>query len=160
MTRSTFGLPEVMTSSIRMRIPWPPTRPSSPDAPRYWPYPTTEGQSQTRPNPRLTPRAAAQSTKGDSSANMSYCGLCPTASVTQRTRSPAHPNDPQQPLERAELTVERAQGCAPRSPTQITALGNLPSAVIREPVTSGVGHDVLSGIVRPLGLAFLLLEVR
>ena len=47
-----------------------------------------------------------------------------------------------------------------RSPTQITALGNLPNAVIREPVTSSVGHDVLSGIVRPLGLAFLLLDVR
>ena len=50
--------------------------------------------------------------------------------------------------------------CASRkSQTQITALGNLPNAVIREPVTSSVGHDVLSGIVRPLRLAFLLLEV-
>ena len=69
-------------------------------------------------------------------------------------------NDPQQPLERAELTVERAKIARQRrSQTQITALGILPNAVIREPVTSSVGHDVLSGIVRPLRLAFLLLEV-
>ena len=39
--------------------------------------------------------------------------------------------DPQQPLERAELTVVRAQDCASKkSQTQITALGNLPNAVI------------------------------
>jgi hypothetical protein len=44
--------------------------------------------------------------------------------------------------------------------TQITALGNLPNAVIPEPVTSSVGQDVLSGIVGPLRLAFLLLDVR
>ena len=49
---------------------------------------------------------------------------------------------------------------AKRSQTEITALGNLPNAVIREPVTSSVGQDVLSGIVRPLRLAFLLLDVR
>jgi hypothetical protein len=30
----------------------------------------------------------------------------------------------------------------------------LPNAVIREPVTSSVGHDVFSGIVRPLRLTF------
>ena len=52
--------------------------------------------------------------------------------------------DPQQPLERAELTVERARVARQRrSQTQITALGNLPNAVIGEPVTSMAGHDVL-----------------
>jgi hypothetical protein len=45
------------------------------------------------------------------------------------------------------------------SQTEITALGNLPNAVIREPVTSSVGHGVFSGIVGPLRLAFLLLDV-
>jgi hypothetical protein len=48
--------------------------------------------------------------------------------------------------------------CAKESQTHITALGDLPSAVIGEPVTSSVGHDVFSGIVGPLRLAFLLLE--
>jgi len=38
------------------------------------------------------------------------------------------------PLERAELTVERAKICAPKRPqTQITALGIAPNAVIGEP---------------------------
>jgi len=49
---------------------------------------------------------------------------------------------------------------AKRSQTEITALGNLSNAVIGEPVTSCVGQEVFSGIVRPLGLAFLLLDVR
>jgi hypothetical protein len=69
--------------------------------------------------------------------------------------------DPQQPS-RTRRTHRRAcPDCAPKkSQTQITALGNLPNAVIPDAVTSSVGQDVLSGIVRPLRLAFLLLDVR
>ena len=79
--------------------------------------------------------------------------------VDQPVQSRRTAIDPQQPLERAELTVERARVARQRrSQTHITALGNLPNAVIGEPVTSSVGHGVFSGIVGPLRLAFLLLE--
>ena len=69
--------------------------------------------------------------------------------------------DPQQPSRTRRTHRRGCQECASKkSQTQITALGNLPNAVIREPVTSSVGQDVLSGIVGPLRLAFLLLDVR
>jgi hypothetical protein len=74
--------------------------------------------------------------------------------MPERPESPAHPNDPQQPLERPHSPSSVPRLRAKRSQTEITALGNLPNAVIREPVTSSVGQDVFSGIVRPLRLTF------
>jgi hypothetical protein len=49
---------------------------------------------------------------------------------------------------------------AKRSQTEITALGNLPNAVIRESVTSSVGHDVFLRHRSPAQSDVLLLDVR
>jgi hypothetical protein len=68
--------------------------------------------------------------------------------------------DLQQPSRTRRTHRRGCQECASKkSQTQITALGRVPSAVIPEPVTSSVGQDVLSGIVGPLRLAFLLLDL-
>jgi hypothetical protein len=74
----------------------------------------------------------------------------------QRNRSPAHPkirnslsNAPNSPAsvqccppKKVRAPSRRRRSAQPGSQTQITALGCAERAVIREPVTSRVGHDV------------------